>query len=196
MKRALIILLGFAGLAILPGCGWEEITLKPTGDTGSLSTIGRNHVEGEFLAVQDSLLVFLVSTPADGSSKGTTRTEIVGIPFSRIRSVEIAGYSNRDWGTGVLLFELIPAGLISISASAYGSIGEGGAVFLVLLVPALLTAGLFELSTPAPPAAYMPVTAEKAVELRKYARFPEGIPPGGLEKMLGDRNQEAIRILE
>jgi hypothetical protein len=158
----------------LLGCSPSEYAVNPTGDIVTVTTREKAEITGELLAVQDSAI--LVSTRSDAVIKQLKpEGTILRINTSDLSKVVVNGYSDRSWLKYVLIFEGVPTVLLTIAAASYSEDGHSAEAGPWFLAGALLT-GLnylvFELSTPSPPRAEKPITADKLNDLRKYARFP------------------------
>lgn len=194
MNRFLVLLL----ILIVPaisGCAALEQFAKTEGDTVSLS-LDTGTVVGELFAIDDSL-VYVIPGRRTSSGHVALVRRLVGVDPSLIQSIKINGYVDHSWIAGVVILEVIPAFLMGFAS---GSVSEGtsfdAAVTGVLLLPAVLTAGLFLSIAKSAPKAEAPMTSEKLHELRKYARYPLGVSESHLEQYrnrIGQNEKVVIR---
>lgn len=157
--------------ACLVGCGPSEYVLKSGGDIANITTRGNVHIKGEFLCLQDSSVYLLIHDQ-----------RITRIAIRDIYEIDIEGYSNRSWVTPLILFQAVPTVLLTIAASEADA--DVGIALLVFGGATVLTYVALEASTPAPPGGSQPFTEESIDELRKYARFPQGLNPDQLQQRL------------
>jgi hypothetical protein len=139
------------------------------------SVVLRNHSEfiGEIVAVSDSTVLFNTQ-PELQSPQGSFQQRFVVVQVDDLESITIKGYSNRKWTGAVIGFEVVPAILLGLAAGIADS-DITGEVFLISAIPPLLNFIAFEASTPKPPKFEYPITAERLKDLKKYARFPQGL---------------------
>ena len=102
-----------------------------------------------------------------------------------IQSTQAANTSNSSLQPIVLLF---------IAAAAADV--ESPAGIAILFIPVLINYAIFAASTPAPPGAQDPFSAQKLAELRKYARYPQGLNQNQLNSFLSINNQDKIKVIE
>lgn len=192
MNRFLVLLLILTVPAI-GGCASLEQFAKTEGDTVSLS-MATGTVVGELFAIDDSL-VYVIPGRQTSIGHVSLARRLVGVDPSLIQSIKISGYVDHSWVAGVVALEVIPAFLMGFAS---GSVSEGGsfdaAVAGVLLIPAVITAGLFLAIAKSAPKAEAPLTSEKLRELRKYARYPLGVSESQLEQYRNriGQNEEVV----
>ena len=159
--------------------------LSPNGDVAEIVLRNDAKFVAELLAVQDSsvLLYFKI-----GDAK------IAGVHIDDLKSITIKGYSNRTWVVPLVLFEFIPAILLGIAAGQVEDV-EPLKVFLVASILPILNFAVFEASTPDPPKFEFPFTPKKLDRLYKYTRFPQGLSPEQIKRLLLVYGQSRIRQL-
>ena len=111
-----------------------------------------------------------------------------------MQSISVNGYTDRIWLVPVAILGVLPAVLMGIARDKYEP-GTGWGAFLVCMIPAVVAAGIYEGATPAIPQAMAPFPGGELNNLRKYARFPQGMPPGGIPRMLEENNQRELRTI-
>jgi hypothetical protein len=194
MIKSYLPVFALIGLTFLISCSSSEYTLKSTGDVAIGETRNNLSYTGELLTIQDST-VYLVLDRDTTNAQGERKREVASIYVSDIKSIQIEGYTNRSWLTWVLLFEALPSALFTIEAEVYDhEFSFWG--FLILQIPTLLTYVFFEASTPPTPGAADPITPVQLVALRKYTRFPQGLTPTQMGKILELYDQKEIRQLK
>ena len=165
-NRVRFLILG--GLALFSlSCGSTKDLLTPMGDSVTITTVdGRVH-SGEFLWVDSATVYILVVT------KGKPMQKVSFVPISSLKSLQVSGYSNREWSKSLLLFQVLPTIVFAVEAAGYTHDANLGPILLVLGAPTLLTWALLEASTPLDPAVHAPFLMMD--EIQKYARFPKGL---------------------
>jgi len=127
-------------------------------------------------------------------SRQNDRSEgIYKFPKENIQSIEIENYINYKWQGAILGFEVLPIALLFIAASSANAEAGGLAI---LLIPVFLNFVIFGASTPSPPGVEDPFQSEQLLELRKYARFPQGLNEDQLKPFLSIYNQDKIKIIQ
>lgn len=192
MKQNLFHVVTVLTLMLLMSCGGSRVALKWGGDLSNIVTRRGGSYIGELLAVSDSVLYFRLD-PVKNVHHVELNNRIVRAYVWDIGSIEIHGYSERNWLTPVLLFEAVPTVLLTIAAASADA--DAGAVFVTFLIPTALTYVAFEASTPSPPRFKHPLTAEKLEQLRKHSRFAQGLTCSQLEELLRIEKQDQIREL-
>ena len=101
------------------------------------------------MSAQDSTVYLRVGPTSQAHKKAGSgfprRGTIVAVPYSDVLSIKITGES-RSWVQPVILFEVVPAVLLSLTAMSVkgNSGGDGFFVMLVTSIPTLLNWVLFE----------------------------------------------------
>lgn len=181
-------------LMALLSCGPSKDVLNSTGDLARVETNTNSRYTGELLFIQDTLVYLLVEGTGT-KGMGTPEKGVYCISTSTLRSIEIDGYANRKWQASMLAFQIVPTVLLMISAGSVNSGNVGGA-FLLFGLPTILTYLLFEAGTPEPPGAKAPLSESALDELRKYARFPQGLTSSQLTTLLEIHGQTEVRQLK
>ena len=123
-----------------------------------------------------------------GFSEGN---KVYAISFYSINSLTVEGYNSRNWGCGVLQFQVLPAlGLAIAGATVKGK--YFGNVLGVLSVPILITTILYEASTPSAPEITYTSTLDELDKFRVYARFPYPLQKKQLEDILAFYEQSEV----
>lgn len=185
-NRVRFLILG--GLALFSlSCGSTKDLLPPLGDGVTITTLdGRTH-SGEFLWVDSTTVYILVVT------KGKPGQKVCFAPISSLKSLRVSGYSNREWTTSLLLFQVLPTIVLAVEAASYTHDKTSGPILLILGAPTVLTWVLLEASTPPDPAVHMPFLGMD--EILKYARFPKGLTDDQRLQFLQSFGQTEAEVL-
>lgn len=191
MKNLKIFVCVVGLAAAVCSCASQMSSLSPTGDKAEITlTNGKTHT-GELIAVTDSLL-YLFFQPDPSKSASKRFKGLYGVETSNVQRIMIHGYSNKRWVAGVLLFEVVPTVLIAIAASAAGADPAG--VLFLLSLPVAVNVAIFSASTPSAPEFEGKLVT--SLEIRKYARFPQGLNSNQLESLLQANRQTEVYPLE
>ncbi len=154
-----------------------------TGETASIRLQHGASETVEIIAVEDSSILCLPASP----NKLRTTSRVKEISTDSIARIEVSGFRNSNWWVGVVVFEVLPAaGLAAAAASANADAGE---VFAVTLIPAAFTTLLYAVSGVPTPTFEEPLSTEKLLELRKYARFGGKLTASQKEELLGKKGR-------
>ena len=165
MKTACSIILS----TLIFSCAPHLKTLSFEGDASEI-TLGNDYTfTAELMMVTDSA-IYVKQIGGKLKSPSTSSGKIYQIPFADIREINIEGYVNKGWLPAVLLFQFLPAVLLTVAASSAGAELSGGGV-LLLYGPPVITFLLFSTSQPDPPRFTALPSAAEIAELRKYARY-------------------------
>ena len=149
MKKLFVsILIGIASF-LLQSCSNVNLTPKPSGDIATIKMKTGITYKGEFLFAKENNIYLFRRKSLDDNGFSTSNI-IAKAKISEIISFKIEGYSNKKWALPVVLFEAIPAVLLTIAASIAES-NKVAAVLAISSLPAILTTSLYLGSTPASP---------------------------------------------
>ena len=150
MKTANIFIL-LSLIVLFSRCASSTYTVQDKGDTAIIKIEGStnnaasefNNVEVELAIVTDTSIVAIQYTKSFVT--GYLEGKVIEISFNSINNIEIMGYSNSGWVLPVILFQVLPAIILTVTAVI--SADEGNAIIIApLLLPAALTALLFATS--------------------------------------------------
>jgi hypothetical protein len=175
-------------LLVTAGCSSLN-TVHYAGETTTL-TVKSQPVEAELLCIADSCLYVI---PAAGACAkySLTSGSVYALPYRDLQGTEVENIANNDWTYGILLMEVVPAILMGAAAASYGEGESFLPVTGALLIPAALNALLFAGGTAETPAVNGAASPDAYRELRRYARFPQGLTPSQLQTFMASREQEA-----
>ena len=181
MKKLLVLILIGILSFLLQSCSPVNLTPKPSGDIATIKMkTGKIH-EGEFLFTKENNIYLFLEKSLDDKRFSTSKI-IAKANISEITSFKIEGYSNKKWILPVVLFEVIPALLLTIAASSAEA--NSGAVLAISSLPAIITTSLYLISTPSPPHLTEREMLYKLKEFSKYARFPQGLNDDQLDSFM------------
>jgi hypothetical protein len=166
-SRLLPYVLAVAGLA-LQGCVLARQEVTPLGRAVKVTPIPREH------APERSGELFAVSAESLWLARDA---EIVSVPWSRVERVQVRRSTlsaGRAMAYSVVL-GLLTGGALDAACSQVEAASCGG-VLPVALAGWLLVGGLSAISIES--SATQTLRAARWEELRRYARFPQGLPDG------------------
>ena len=174
-------------------CAAQNQLLKPGGDTATILMLDQREFVGEVLAVSDTTIYFNIESGLPDVQVPTVG-RIIGVHVNALAFIEIKGYSNRQWIPALIAFEVIPTLLLGLAAASVDA--EASEIMLIVSIPTVINLAIFAASTPAPPRFERPFTPEKLEELRKFARFAQGLTDAQLEQLLFVNKQSKVRLLK
>ena len=194
MKTHIILsIICIIGLITFMSCASQTLLLNPTGDTASVTLLNQTVHIGELLAINDTTIyIKIISNDYISTTTTAINPRIASISIGSIKSIEIKGYSNTQWKTGLILFEVIPSILMGIAAHSYSDDNNPFLIAGVLSIPTLLNLALFKYSTPEPPRLDHPIESTHLEKLKKYARFPQGLSMPQLKQLLSINKQSNL----
>jgi len=174
---------------LLMGCVPETKNLGPRGDRAEIKTKGNKLYTGELLFVTEEAIFMQLET---NEEKG--KTGIYKFPNNTIQYIAIKDYINTKWKSAILYYEVVPIGLLIVSAATADA--DSPASVAVLLLPALINYAIFAASTPSAPGVEDPFSAKQVNELRKYARFPQALDEIQFKSYLSMHNQDDVKLVD
>ena len=180
-------------LLVLCSCTTLE-TVHYRGETVTLS-VQRWQLEAELLFLGDSCL-YVIPGIETARAGGLKPGIVYSARYESLAGMEVENIANNDWGLGILLMEVAPAVLMGAAAASYSGGENFVAVTAACLLPAALNALLFSAGSAVTPAVDAGATPEQyRGELRRYARFPQGLTGEQLTRFLASLQQgEAIPL--
>ena len=138
MKTLFSSFLGFILLLLLSGCSSGKYTVFINGDEADVKLKNEKKFSAEIVSISDTE-IFFASIPPN-------TTELPKLFYSLkkdIKSIEVQGYTNSGWIAPVLLFQVLPVGLLAVAAANEKT--NFGPVILLFSIPAIITSTLFGL---------------------------------------------------
>jgi hypothetical protein len=186
-KKILSVILACLCLYQLSCVVSENIHLSPQGQGIHIDLKSGNQVKGELLSFQDGVLYVFDKSEGHG--------RIVEIASEDLVSARIRGLANTKWVGFVIGLEVVPAAIFFGELVAYTEVAGTG--FILLSLPVILTTALFAVSTPGGPSFRTEdMQTGTAADIRKYARFPQGLSPDQLGELLWQCGQKEPVILK
>lgn len=179
----------FSFIAITP-CTAQTRLLKPAGDSATVLMLDQRGFVGEVLAVSDTTIYFNIKS----GLPDVQVPSIIGIHVNALAFIEIKGYSNKKWIPALIAFEVIPTLLLGIAAASVDA--EASQIMLMVSIPTVINLAIFAASTPPAPRFGHPFSSEHLEELKKFARFPQGLTAAQLEQLLFVNKQSEVRLLK
>ena len=194
LRHTLCNLCIFALVAMMP-CAAQTQLLKPGGDTATIFMLDQSGMVGEVLAISDNTIYFDIKSGLPNAQRPSVG-RIIGVHVNALDFIEIKGYSNRKWIPALIAFEVVPTLLLGIAAASPDSFVEVLPFMAMSSIPTVINLAILAASTPASPRFERPFTPEKLEELRKYARFAQGLTAAQLEQLLFVNKQSEVRLLK
>ncbi|MCH7573893.1 MAG: hypothetical protein IIA59_02095 [Candidatus Marinimicrobia bacterium] len=182
----------FALVAMMP-CAAQTQLLKSGGDTATIFMLDQSGMVGEVLAIGDNTIYFDIKSGLPDAQMPLGGI-IIGVHVNDLDFIEIKGYSNRKWIPMLIAFEVVPTLLLGIAAASVNA--EVLPIMAIFSIPTVINLAILAASTPASPRFERPFTPEKLEELRKYARFAQGLTAAQLEQLLFVNKQSEVRLLK
>ncbi|MEJ2614018.1 MAG: hypothetical protein P8Z35_03590, partial [Ignavibacteriaceae bacterium] len=108
MKAIIIILVCFVSILNFLGCATSQYTVSANGDKADVKFKSGKEFTGELVSISDSA-VYLATIPGDYRNSPV----LYYFPNSEIKSIAIQGYDGSSWLPWVMLFQVLPAGLLT-----------------------------------------------------------------------------------
>lgn len=186
MKKIILILCYLTFIIIISSCSSGNYVVSANGDKAEVKLKDGKGFVSEILAIQDTAIIF-ATTPNNTLDIPRLFFE----PINEIKSIDIRGYDGSGWGSSVLLFQVLPAVLLTVTAASVSS--ENVTMGLIFAIPAAITAVLFATSEGETPQWNDETPISEIENLKKYSRYPEGISQDELSKLLKSYNQTVIK---
>lgn len=181
-------------LVILGGCTGEMFVLKPDGDRADFTLADSTRFTAELITIDKELLYVRLESGWD-ALQVPQKEKIVGFPTRSVKEVHVQGYSNRNWVTPWIALEVVPTIVLSITAGVYYDIGYALEGLFILGAVTGLNGLLLSQGTPPPPRYNNLQMQSNVSELKKYARFPQGLTPEQMDRLAATYGQNGYRIL-
>lgn len=172
-------------------CSGSKYLIKQNGDNVEITSSSEKFYEGELLAISDNEMFIIQKYERKKSDSYYYR--VASINIDKIKSVTVNGYSDKEWKSGVLFMQIIPAIAIGLEAAIYQGESASGLVGLVLSIPGIITLLIFDAASPDPPEWKSELNDKESIKnLNIYARLSKGITETRLEELLKYYNQAEI----
>lgn len=179
---------------IICSCGSSKFTTTHFGHKVEIETKTTN-LWAELVAVQeDEIIIRLTNEVYTGNSK--IKSSLAKVNFKNINSISISDLQNSG-NDGVLLFQILPAALLGITAGAYSGGGGVAIAFAgVLMIPGLITNMIYNASTPDPVEWNSDIPKENIYDFRIYSRITHKLTEEQLNELLDYYKQKEIIVLK
>lgn len=189
MKKIFVLIFGFILLIVLSSCSSGKYVVSANGDKAEITRKDGYKFVSEIICIHDTAIIF--------STLSENYREIQQLfyePIENIKSITIRGYDGDGWIASVLLFQTVPAALLTAAAISVDS--DNSVVGLSFIIPAI-TAMLFATSEGEAPQWNDELPISEIDNLKKYSRYPEGMNQEVLSNLLKKYNQTGItRIIK
>lgn len=182
---------------ILISCAGSEYVVKYNGDEVEITTSSDILYEAELIALTEEEIIILLNYE-DENYYENEKPKVASINLDQIKSIIVKGYSDKEWKSHVMAFQIAPAIILGLIFAAFTGdkgqgVGPGLAIGLFLTIPGLITYLNFDAASPDPPQWNSDVNDKESFkQLNIYARFPIGITQSQLEELLKYYNQKEI----
>lgn len=186
MKKLMVMLCGLLTIILFNNCSSGKYVVSENGDIAEVGLKDGREFVSEILIIQDTAIIF-----ATTSSNPYGFPTLFFQPINEIKSINIQGYDGSGWGGSVLLFQVLPAVILTVTAASVSS--ENVAVGLIFAIPAAVSALLFATSEGETPQWNDELPVSELGILKKYSRYPKGVSVEELTKLLKRYNQTALK---
>ena len=189
MKKLFITIICFVVLLLFCNCSSGKYIVSANGDIGDVKLKSGKEYTGEIVFISDTA-IFFATTPAN-------QREVPTLYYSlneEIKSVTVQGYDGSGWVSPVLLFQVLPAGLMA-GAAASAETDNPVLIGLIFTIPAIITSILFASTEGEAPQWNDELPIQEIETLKLYSRYPEEPNQMEIIKLLKRYNQKAIKKL-
>jgi hypothetical protein len=174
----------------LIGCSSPYYLVSEYGDKAILVFNNDYELECEIICFLDSSIVV---SPFLDEFQGITQQpyDLFSVNYSELASISMEGFDGRDWGTGVLLFQVVPVGLLAIAAIS----AEADALSTIVIFgfPAAITSLFLSGSDGETPQWNNKDVFSKIVDLSIYSRYPNGMSGEEMNQLIEGSIQKEIK---
>lgn len=189
MKNVKTVSSYFFMLLLIAGCSSGNYVVSEKGDIAEIIRIDGYSFNCELVAIQDTAIIFSLE-----HQNKNILPKLYYEPLANIKSVKIKGYADGGWIGPLILFQVIPAALLTGAALSVDS--ENGSAVAVFIIP-IISALLFSGSDEDMPQWDNEQSMESIIDLNKYCRYPLGINATLLSQLLKQNGQTMlIRIIK
>ena len=157
------------------------------GDKADVKFKSGKEFTGELVSISDSA-VYLATIPGDYRNSPV----LFYLPNNEIKSIEVQGYDGGSWLPWVMLFQVLPAGLLTGAAGSVDGTNVA-AVGIISVIPAIITSICFGTTKEHTPKWNDNLPIEEIKLLKIYSRYPEALNETELNKLLRRYNQKSIK---
>ncbi len=190
MKKLSLALSFLSILLMLNICGSGKYTVSSNGDTVDIKLKSGTTFTGEMIYISDTAVVFS-SIPSDSNEKPILFYSL----NNEIKSISVQGFNGSGWATPVLLFQALPAILLTATAASYVDGDEILILGLIVAIPAVITAILFGATEGDTPQWDDNSSTDDIQSLKIYSRYPEGLNKKDRAALLDTYKQKNLKKL-
>lgn len=187
MKNLITVPNCFLMFLVIVGCSSGNYVVSEKGDIAEIVRLDGYTFNCELISIVDTAIIF-------SSENQNILPKLYYEPLANIKSIKIKGYAGGGWIGPLILFQVIPAALLTGAALSVDS--ENGGVVTVFIIP-IISALLFSGSDEDAPQWTYEQSLESINDLNKYCRYPVGISETLLSELLKQNGQSMlIRIIK
>jgi hypothetical protein len=174
---------------MLYGCSSSQYTVSSRGDEALIYLKDNSELKCELVSLQDSVLII---SPASEKTFNylTLPSGYYFLKLEDIDSVSVHGYNSGGWTTAVIMFQVLPAGLLTIAASSADA--EVFGVFAIASIPAIVTTLFFLGSEQEAPGVKNKTGFGDLEKIRIYCRYPRKLEKHEMRKLLNLSSQKTL----
>ena len=165
MKTIIIILVCSVSILSFFGCATDHYTVSANGDKADVKFKSGKEITGELVSISDSA-VYLATIPGDYLNSPA----LFYMPNSEIKSIEIQGYNGGIWLPWVILWQVLPVGLLTGAAASVDN-QNAGVVGLIFAIPAIVTSICFATTEESTPQWNDNLPIDEIKTLKIYSRY-------------------------
>lgn len=177
-------------LALHLGCSPSNNIISEYGNEANLKFANGVKLKCEIIYFSDSSIVF---SPIGEKYSGISLLPITlyYINYNNLKSISILGFDGKNWGTGVILFQVIPVGLLAAAAASVET--DVLPVISIFGIPAIITALILSASDGETPQWHSDDPVHKISDLKIYSRYPNGLNNLEIKNLLAQLKQKKIK---
>ncbi len=190
MKKLILAWSFVLFITILLGCAPSTYIVSEYGNEANLEFVNGVKLKCEIIYFSDSSIVF---SPIDKKYRGIgllTKT-ISYVNYNNLKSISILGFDGKNWGTGVILFQVIPVGLLAAAAASVET--NPLPVILIFGIPAIITSLFLSASDGVTPEWQSNNPVHNISDLKIYSRYPNGLNNLEVKNLLAQLKQKKIK---
>lgn len=166
-------------------CAGSQFNVSYFGNESIIELKNGYLIESEIIYFNDTSVVF-----SQFPDNNYTPKKIFYLLNNEIKSITVKGFDGSGWGNSVLLFQVVPVGLLAIAASIAEV--DNIAPIIIFAIPAGITALFFSGSEGITPIWNDSMEVSTMKNLSIYARYPFEIEEKEFKKVLYQNGQEKI----
>lgn len=168
------------------GCSSQSYVVSENGDKATITLIDDSEINCEIICFYDTMLVY-VPIKEENIRFMSQVEKYYSIMYKDIKSISIAGFDGKGWGTSIWLFQVVPAGLLAVAAASVET--NGLIVLFISSIPAILTSLFYSASDGETPQWNNKEDQSKIHDLSIYARYPDKLSRNEIMSLIEKSNK-------